>query len=137
MAAGKPVFSRAESQLKKMTLKDPFSEDTFKSYFIIRVLVGTEISREWHDQARTYHQVIEAYKRFEKSKPRNGFIETVVTYNTHFISREWCERATVVFVAANNRVTCINNIINGIHPLAEKYQNADNLEEIALNGGFD
>lgn len=136
MAAGKPVFSRAESLLVKQELKDPFSQDEFKSYFIIRVVVGTEIPIEWHRQAKTYNQVLEAYKRFQNTKPRQGYIETVVTYNTHFLSREWCERATVVFVAQTQRVTCLNNVIGGLHEFSAKYQHAENLEQLALDGCF-
>lgn len=136
MALGKPVFSRAESLLKKRALRDPFGKDGFKSVFIIKVLVGTEIPLDWHRQAKTYHEVLEAYDRFTKRSPKLGHIDVCITYNTHFLSREWCSRATVVFVAQTNRVTCLNHVINGIHEFSKKYQNTTDLEAVALNGGF-
>lgn len=136
MALGTPVFSRAESLLKKKALRDPFAKDEFKSVFIIKVLVGTEIPLDWHRKAKTYHEVLEAYDRFTKTSPRLGHIDVCITYNTRFLSREWCNRATVVFVAQTNRVTCLNHVINGIHEFSKKYQHTTDLEEVALNGGF-
>lgn len=132
-----PVFFR---QRKDDTIPVEESNDEYRSYFVIKVIAGPLVPELYHKTALSYWGVVNAYNRFKQRQLKNprGTMDVVVTYNSRFLRREWCEKATVVFIAPTERATCINSLIKGSHlEYKNKYSQVDNFEDLAFNGEFD
>lgn len=133
---GSPVFSRISTS--KPAIEDG-GPDVFESHFIIKVVAGPIVPTPWHRDVLSYFGVINAYHQFLKKSSFGkikGIVETVITYNTKFLTKEWCSKATVVFIAPTQKATCINLLIQGTHSEYTGYESVLDFEDLALDGVF-
>ena len=106
---------------------------------VVKVLVGPKVFAHWRSQAKAYYEVIEEIEDFERRvrSGKKGVQKVIYTFCLEFLTKEWAERATIIFVASTDHAVCINHLLNGKSRYGDLYKNYTKFAELALSGNLD